>query len=330
MRTFILTVILPLSMAMAAGGAAAQAPDVPVVASKPGAASTRSVMLDAARAGKRIVAVGERGHVLLSDDDGATFRQAAGVPLDLTLTSVSFVDDKEGWAAGHGGVIMRTGDGGEHWDLQHRDTAADQPLFSVYFRDREHGWASGLWSLLLATADGGKTWTRVQLPTPAGQKRADLNLLQVFEGGDGHLFISAEQGAVLASADGGATWSYQATGGAASLWAGTAGEGATAIVAGLRGKIFRSGDGGASWQAVVAPVEASITHLAREGATFWAGTVSGAVLCSTDDGRHWQVVQRYPSPVTAMLPLGGGRLLAFSKQGVLRPPEQGNAGGRAQ
>ena len=327
MRTYILTVVLSASLAMAAGGAAAQ---VPVVASKPGAASVRSVMLDAARAGKRIVAVGERGHVLLSDDEGATFRQAAGVPLDLTLTSVSFVGDKEGWAAGHGGAILHTRDGGDHWEVQHLDTAADQPLFSVYFRDREHGWASGLWSLLLATADGGKTWTRVQLPTPAGQKRADLNLLQVFEGGGGRLFIAAEQGAVLASGDGGATWSYHATGGAASLWAGTVGEGATAIVAGLRGKIFRSGDGGGSWQAIAAPVEASITHLAREGATLWAGTVSGAVLRSTDDGRHWQVAQRYPSPLTAMLPLGGGRVLAFSKQGVLRQSEQATAGGRAQ
>ena len=330
MRKFILTSILSVSMtvAMAADGAAPGEPGVKVT--KPGAASARSVMLDAVRAGKRIVAVGERGHVLLSDDDGATFRQAAGVPLDLTLTSVSFVDDKEGWAAGHGGAILHTRDGGDHWEVQHLAAAADQPLFSVYFRDREHGWASGLWSLLLATADGGKTWTRVQLPTPAGQKRADLNLLQVFEGGGGRLFISAEQGAVLASADGGATWRYQATGGAASLWAGTAGEGASAIVAGLRGKVFRSGDGGASWQAVAAPVEASVTHLAREGATLWASTVSGAVLRSTDDGRHWQVAQRYPSPVTAILPLGGGRLLAFSKQGVLRQPEQGNAGARTQ
>jgi photosystem II stability/assembly factor-like uncharacterized protein len=243
---------------------------------------------------------------------------------------VSFVDAKQGWAAGHGGVILHTGDGGEHWDIQHRDTAADQPLFSVYFRDREHGWASGLWSLLLATSDGGKTWTRVPLAAPAGQKRADLNLLQVFEGSDRRLFISAEQGTVLSSTDGGATWSYLSTGGAASLWAGTAGEGATNIVAGLRGKIFRSVDGGASWQPVATPVEASITHLAREGATLWASTVSGAVLRSTDDGRHWQVAQRYPSPVTAMLPLGGGRLLAFSKQGLMPQREQRSADGRAQ
>ena len=330
MRTFILTVVLPVAMAMAAGGAAAQEPGLQVAAAEPGSASVRSVMLDVARAGTRIVAVGERGHVLLSDDDGATFRQAAGVPLDLTLTSVSFVDAKQGWAAGHGGVILHTGDGGEHWDIQHRDTAADQPLFSVYFRDREHGWASGLWSLLLATSDGGKTWTRVPLAAPAGQKRADLNLLQVFEGSDRRLFISAEQGTVLSSTDGGATWSYLSTGGAASLWAGTAGEGATNIVAGLRGKIFRSVDGGASWQPVATPVEASITHLAREGATLWASTVSGAVLRSTDDGRHWQVAQRYPSPVTAMLPLGGGRLLAFSKQGLMPQREQRSADGRAQ
>ena len=39
-----------------------------------------SLLLDLAVAGNRLVAVGERGHVMLSDDQGATWRQAIRSP----------------------------------------------------------------------------------------------------------------------------------------------------------------------------------------------------------------------------------------------------------
>ena len=57
----------------------------------------RSLLLDAVKAGDRIVVVGERGHVLLSDDQGASWRQAK-VPTRATLTAVYFVDAQNGWA----------------------------------------------------------------------------------------------------------------------------------------------------------------------------------------------------------------------------------------
>jgi photosystem II stability/assembly factor-like uncharacterized protein len=301
------------------GVALAQEPAVKVGPARHEAVGN-SMILDAARAGARIVAVGERGHVLLSDDGGTTFRQAAAVPVDLTLTAVTFADARQGWAVGHGGTILHTADGGEHWTVQRRDLTVDQPLFSVYFRDADTGWAAGLWSLLLATTDGGKTWTKTALTPPAGQKRADLNLLQVFEGRNHKLFIAAEQGMVLSSDDDGKSWQYNKTGSAASLWAGAAGQGASGIVAGLRGHILRTADDGASWQEVPSPVEASITHVVHKDQDYWAGTVGGGILHSGDDGKTWTAAQQYGIAVTALLPVGGGHVLAFSKQGVLRQP----------
>ena len=117
--------------------------------------ATGAMMLSATRAGSRIVAVGDHGIVLLSDHDGVNFRQAKSVPVRSVLTGVSFVDDRAGWAVGHWGVVLKTGDGGETWEVQRSDTAVDRPLFSVYFRDKDHGWAVGLWSLVITTSDGG-------------------------------------------------------------------------------------------------------------------------------------------------------------------------------
>jgi len=134
------------------------------------ASPTRAGMLSATSAGKRIVAVGDHGTVLLSDDDGRTWRQAHDVPTRLMLTSVCFTDDMRGWAAGHWGVVLHTEDGGDSWKLLRQDTSVDQPLFSVYFMDRKQGLVVGLWSLALRTSDGGLHWTSVNMPAPPGRQ----------------------------------------------------------------------------------------------------------------------------------------------------------------
>ncbi len=80
-------------------------------------AAQNGVLIGLARAGTRLVAVGERGLVLLSDDNGQSWRQAS-VPVSVSLTAVQFVDAQQGWAVGHAGVVLTTHDGGEHWTLQ--------------------------------------------------------------------------------------------------------------------------------------------------------------------------------------------------------------------
>lgn len=97
-------------------GTACAAPVGPAL-SRPAILSQRaaqSVLLGIAQAGQRLVAVGERGIVLLSDDNAATWRQVAA-PVSVTLTAVRFADSKHGYATGHGGAVLATTDGGETW-----------------------------------------------------------------------------------------------------------------------------------------------------------------------------------------------------------------------
>lgn len=74
-------------------------------------------LLDIARAGERLVAVGERGVIILSDDHGRSWRQAE-VPVSTTLTAVHFPEPDSGWAVGHAGAILHSADGGDTWELQ--------------------------------------------------------------------------------------------------------------------------------------------------------------------------------------------------------------------
>ena len=92
------------------------------------------LLLDAARAGKRLIAAGERGLIFLSDDEGATWRPAVS-PSQATLTTLYFLDARQGWAAGHDGVVLHSTDGGATWTQLHHAPEDERPLFAIRFDD---------------------------------------------------------------------------------------------------------------------------------------------------------------------------------------------------
>ncbi|WP_175688900.1 WD40/YVTN/BNR-like repeat-containing protein [Burkholderia anthina] len=285
------------------------------------AAPTRMMLMDATRAGSRIVAVGEHGIVLLSDDDGRTWRQARRVPVSATLSAVSFADAKHGWAVGQWGAILATGDGGDTWVTQRLDTSVDQPLFSVLFTSERDGIAVGLWSLMLETHDGGRTWTRTTLPKPPGGGKADRNLYRVFADATHALYIASEQGMVLKSTDAGANWVYLPTGGKGTLWSGVAMPDGRLVVGGLLGSLFESRDGGTTWSALKTGTRSSITDLVASGGGLTGVGLDGLVLTQRVAGGPIAVAQRDDrATVTAALIDARGKPMLFSQAGVLDAP----------
>lgn len=291
-------------------------PLVPTPAA-PSSIASQATMLGAAWAGPRAVSVGDQGIVLLSDDQGKTFRQARVVPVSSTLTSVSFADAKNGWAAGHWGAILATSDGGETWRLQRLVTSEDRPLFAVHFFDASHGVVAGLWSLVLTTDDGGKTWVEQKLPPPPGASKADANLLALFPDAKGRLYAAAERGLVLRSEDRGHSWQYLATGYKGSFWSGIALADGSLLVGGQRGTVYRSADDGASWERVELASTSSVTAFAAGGGEVTLVGLDGLRAVSKDGGRHFSVSVR-PDRVslTATLRGEGGAWLNWSRSGV--------------
>lgn len=280
--------------------------------------ATQAMLLASTLAGSRLVAVGDHGVVLLSDDGGLTHRQAGTVPVDVTLTSVSFVGDRLGWAVGHAGVILHTMDGGETWAVQRSDVHEDRPLFAVHFLDATHGIAVGLWSLVLTTHDAGATWQTVQMPVPDGARKADLNLLGLFADARGRVFAAAEKGMVLRSDDQGSNWRYLATGYKGSFWTGVATQDGALLVAGMRGSLYRSGNDGQTWQRVETSSKSSITALAATGSRVVAVGLDGLVLNSDDLGSSFSARLRPDRLALTSLTLDTrGRTVLYSRQGVV-------------
>lgn len=314
--------MLALGMLAGQSGGAVAADDITVL-HEPAAAvpyANREAILAAVTTGKRVVAVGEHGVILLSDDGARSFHQARHVPTQAQLNAVTFVG-QHGWAVGQWGVILHSDDAGETWSLQHSDASVDQPLFSTAFIDDQHGFAVGLWSSFMRTDDGGKTWTAIKIPVPQGMKVKTPNFNQIFGDGKGTLFIAAERGYVLRSADGGQTWTYLSTGYEGSFWTGCVDAAGNIVVGGLRGSIYFSADRGETWARSSTPARNSITAISASGSNIFAVGLNGTKLVSADGGRSFEAFGHGGEASYTTLSIFGDSILPYSTDGVGLPEQ---------
>ncbi len=268
-----------------------------------------SLLLDLVQTGGNYVVVGERGHVLRSSD-GNEWVQVVDVPLRVTLTAVTGVDQQL-WAVGHDGTILHSSDGGLHWQTQRHDPwhapaedASDDnirqgvPLLDVLFSDAEHGFAVGAYALLLATSDGGKTWQEVEIH---GSRAASSQALEEEEHGDevaeatdvphSDVFSAAE---LQISQEPEPHLNAIARTGSGGL-----------VIVGERGAVFRSRDDGKSWARSQLPYDGSMFGvLGFEGERVLSFGLRGNVFESTDLGENWNRI-----PTDTQLSLMGGRAL---------------------
>ena len=245
-----------------------------------------SLILDIVDAGDRAVAVGERGHILVSETRRDGWRQIAGVPTRSNLTAVTAVDNRV-FAVGHDGIVLRSDDGGLTWsrkrvvlfDRDNPDPRNGAPLLDVLFTDADNGFAVGAYATLLRTRDGGESWEYVDVlnrggaaaPTEAElaegavapgledeswnfdasdldlDEETDPHLNAIARTGNGNLFIVAERGAAFRSTDGGSYWERIQLPYEGSMF-GVIGSGGDHILCfGLRGNVYESSDLGSTW-----------------------------------------------------------------------------------
>lgn len=240
-----------------------------------------AAILAVAHAGDRLVAVGDHGIVLLANAEPGTLRQAALVPTQALLTSVTFADERHGWAVGHDGVIIATSDAGNTWTLQHQDLQNDRPLLSVHFSDLKHGMAVGLFGAALRTDDGGSHWEPF---TPNRDLDDDHHLFAIF-GNNQELYITAEKGRIYRSQDRGATWDAIQTDNRGSFWTGAILRNGVVLAAGQRGHLYRSQDHGQRWIEIPSRTDQSLTDIRQldNGLVVIVG-LGGVVLVSKDQG----------------------------------------------
>ena len=308
-----------------------------------------AVLAAIAAAGERLVAVGEGGVVLLSDDNGRSWRQARAVPSSVALTGVRFASAKIGWAVGHSGVVLKTSDGGETWERQldgkraaaielaaadaaaagsaaptrrQRDAqglvadGADKPFLDLHVFDERHCFIVGAYGLAFGTRDGGQTWESMvgQIENPKGR-----HLYNVAAAGDS-LVIAGEQGTLLRAVDGGQRFVALPIAYPGTLFGAIVGRDNSLVVFGLRGNGFRSTDQGATWSKVDfgLPVTLTAGIRLRDGRLAVVDE-TGRVLLSRDGGSTFAALDvAKMNAATGIAEATDGALVVSTQRGAVR------------
>lgn len=304
------------------------------------ALAPRSLLTGLARAGQRVVAVGQRGHVLLSDDAGKSWQQAE-VPVSSDLVAVQFPTATAGWAVGHDGVVLHSADAGKTWTRQldgrtlgevlvahytrlgdakwieeakrFAAQGAENPFLDVWFDDANNGTIVGAFGLVLRTADGGKSWEPLLHATDNPKA---LHLYAVRRIG-ADLFIAGEQGTVLKLDRNGGRFAALTLPYKGTLF-GLAGKEHVVLAHGLRGNVVRSTDGGANWTNVATGIGVGLTaSTLDERGRLIIVSQAGHVLVSSDDGASFTAAKvERPIPAAAVVSGAAGALIVAGPRGV--------------
>lgn len=262
----------------------------------------------------------------------------SGSSLDWQLTptgstsrfrGLAAVSDRVAWLGGSAGQVLRTVDGGAHWQNVSPPGAAGLAFRDVEAFDAHRALVlaigSGDASRIFRTSDGGRTWTETFRNTDPD---AFYDCFDFFDHRHG-LALSDPVGGkfrILATKDGGRSWTVLPNSGmpaalpdefafAASGTCLVAGPGRTAWFAtgqGARARVFRTADGGRTWRVADSPVAstaggtAGIYSLAFPASGRIGVAVGGdflkpeeavrAAAVTSDGGRSWRLVPADKAP----------------------------------
>jgi photosystem II stability/assembly factor-like uncharacterized protein len=323
-------------------------------------APASAFLISIARAGQRLVAAGDEGLIIYSDDNGQHWTQAS-VPVSVEITALKFASPEIGWAVGQYGVILHTQDGGESWQTQltgiqaNRLTLAaanqavadhdpapgaplaqrraehflaggpDNPFLTVWAPNPQEAIAFGAYRMAMKTTDGGKTWTDWSLHV--GDEYSH-NLYDAEDAG-GAVYIAGETGLVFRSADGGNSF-QPVTSPSQTTMFGAIGIGAHGVlVYGVAGQAYISNDDGQTWTSVALGATANLTSACKtaDGSIVIADEY-GNLYVSRDQGKTF--TQSHVSVSMAVFDLiqaADGTLVAVGNAGVQRVPAAAFAAG---
>ena len=172
----------------------------------------------------------------------------------VDLVAVWFTSAKRGFVAGDHGYLASTRDGGQTWTQYPLNTTED--INEIYFRNDDNGYlVAG--KLMFATRDGGQTWQPIRIFRDADFQKGAPEFLSI-------RFADKKRGLVLGSV------------------LNKAGDVIDSLV-------FRTDDGGETWQRINVPTKKELIHADFNGkGQVWAVGDDGVILHSDDGGLNWR------------------------------------------
>jgi photosystem II stability/assembly factor-like uncharacterized protein len=256
------------------------------------------------KAGTRLVAVGEYGIILLSDDNGRSWRQANS-PTQVLLTDVYFKSDKEGWAVGHYGVILHTIDGGETWT---------KVVDGLDIIKQLHGDA------VQAQPDDALTPALMQRVDTAYTEAGPSKPVLAVGACDGGVLAAGQQDLAMREINGDwQEWTSKIDNTSFNNIYAIAPDGDKTLLAGENGMVLQSQNGCSQFKVINFPAQVTLFGiLPLTPGDFFIYGLNGTLLQTTDDGETWRTYSIPPDQVLdSGTALHNGRVLIGAVNGRL-------------
>lgn len=316
----------------------------------PAPLADESLLLDIIPAADgRLLVVGERGHILVSDDQGESWRQILGVPTRTTLTAAVTAGQRT-WAVGHDATIIASEDNGETWAIQNEDIGGD-PLMDIIFDTDGNGIAVGAYGLFMTSDDNGASWSEdimadlvmrdevveseedvvdedVELDDSGFLDQSEIadfedldveyHLNSILRLDAQRLVIAAEAGRGYYSQDNGAAWRLFRLPYDGSMFGIVRGHNDGCVITfGLRGNVLRSCDIMGDWQLLDTGVNASMFDGAYDAAgNLWLVGANSTLLQHASDGGMETITLDSGDDYNGLM-FVGGQLVLIGESGLL-------------
>ncbi|NVD99568.1 YCF48-related protein [Massilia sp. BJB1822] len=223
-----------------------------------------------------LLGLGCNSSLLRSTDQGKTWNFTyLGAQM---LTAIAPVGENTVWAAGEGGTVALSKNGGSWTVLTSRQ--ANVTFNAIAAIDENIAWAAGDHNTIIHTTDAGKTWTT----QTSGSTFDGYTSIIALNANTAWATHSSES--VMATVDGGATWVKLETGVPDVMRTIATLDGRVLWAAGMRGKIIRSEDGGKTWLAQESGVTENLTDIRLiDNNTAWVSGELGAILKTATGGK---------------------------------------------
>lgn len=315
---------------------------------------SKTPLIAVIRVDQRLIAAGQHGVIIISDDNGLTWTQVT-VPVDLSLTGIYFSSARKGWAVGHYGTILQTEDGGITWKktltgldvidalnvsaneaLKNSPSSPDTKLkqrvatayqaagpskpFLAIGKCGGGVLAAGQQDIAMFSSDGGLSW---QQWTSNIDNPHFNNIYTIIQDANSTILVG-ESGMVLkGDADCKNFKSLQMPYATTLLDGMLIGPG-TLLLYGIDGNIFKSSDDGTTWKTFSLPVDSVVDSgaMLKSGRVLLA-TVGGRLFLSDEEINNFQELSiSEPFQIADMVVAPNGNVIIVGNGGVSILPFQ--------
>ena len=192
-------------------------------------------------------------------------------------------------------ILFRTNNRGDSWEATSLGQLSGTAVRNLLMRSDGYLYAATDYGVY-RTNDGGETWGDVSPPTGGGCPSRQC----MIEASDGYIYAAGKYADMRRTNDGGSTWEpLPKPSGAYRIWSLLEAAGGVIFAGaytGVDGKIYRSGDGCATWTEVAQLPSNPEDMIEASDGSLYAVTWNASIYRSTDGGWNWHEIPTPPCP----------------------------------